>query len=97
MFAWCLGCFWLESFWPQEVYSISISVPICDVKLEAFLAGATQTFASNRRCSVIGALCVSHKEPCMGKAGVTEECPLICPTCTGHHAFAAEGFKKAFR
>ena len=90
MFAWCLGCFWLGPFWPQEVYSISTSVPICDVKLEAFLAGTTQTSTSRRRYSVIGALCVSHKEPCVGKAGVTEEHPLICPVYIGHPAFMAK-------
>ena len=89
MFAWCLGCFWL--FWPQQVYSISASVPICDVKLAAFLAGATQASSSSRRCSVTGALCVSHKEPCVGKAGVSEEHPLICPMYTWHPAFMAKG------
>lgn len=90
MFASCLGCFWLGPFWPQGVYSISTSVPICDVKLEPFLAGAIQTSTSSRGYSVIGAPCVSHEEPCMGKAGVTEEHPLICPAYTGHPAFTAK-------
>lgn len=34
---------------------------------------------------------MSHKEPCVGKAGVTEERPLICPAHTGHPAFMAKG------
>lgn len=53
------------------------------MKLEAFLVEATQASTGSRRYSVIGALFVSHKEPCMGKAGVTEEHPLICPAYTG--------------
>lgn len=51
-----LGLFGLRKFIP-----ISTSVPVCDVKLEALLAGTTQTHTWE--CAVVGAPCVPHKEP----------------------------------
>lgn len=88
MFAWCLGCFWLGRFWPQEVYSMSTSDPICDVKLEALLAGASRVYP------VTEALCVSDRESCMGKAGRTKECPRVdSASCM----YGKGGCKKAIR
>lgn len=77
----------LGHFGPSKFIPVSTSIPICDVKLEAFLAGNHTNMYME--CAVIGAPYVARREPCMGNAAVTVE-----PSLRYHMYRASCGYDK---
>lgn len=85
----------LGRFGPSKFIPVSISVPICDVEVEAFLAGNHTNMYMER--AVIGAPCVPRKKPCMGKAAVTVEPSLNYHIYRASCGYGKQGWKEAGR